>query len=214
MKFSRKRGVSPIIATLLLIAIAVAAGIIVYVYVNSLAGGLTGGGGQQVAVQLQLQAYSFNTAGTGNGQFLDIFLKNVGGASITISAIYVDGNVLTEWIPTSSAYTTPLMVPSSVQSCFAALPTAVTVAIATSGASADGSAASCTTTSGTCGTSAPFCLALTGTPTETLTLAAQAANQILVGLNSAVTGGTSHNVKIITTTGGQSVFTVTAGRTG
>lgn len=41
MNFQRRRGVSVIIATLLLIAIAVAAGIIVYVFVNGLAGNLT-----------------------------------------------------------------------------------------------------------------------------------------------------------------------------
>ncbi len=45
MQITARKAVSPIIATLLLIAIAVAAGIIVYVYVNSLCGNVTGGGG-------------------------------------------------------------------------------------------------------------------------------------------------------------------------
>ncbi len=211
MKFNHRRAVSPIIATLLLIAIAVAAGIIVYVYVNSLAGGLTGGGGQQVAVQVQLQAYSFNTAGTGSGQVIDIFLKNVGGASITISAIYVDGNALTEW--GAGAYAQWLMVPNSGQSCFAAVPTSATFTIVTAVSSGTGTASACTGGPTLC-TVTNFCLNTGSAQTETLTLAVGAANQILVGLNSAVTGGTSHNVKIITSTGGQSVFTVTAGRTG
>ena len=52
MKFSR-RAVSPIIATLLLIAIAVAAGVLVYVYVNSLSGNLTSSNGNQVTHQSQ-----------------------------------------------------------------------------------------------------------------------------------------------------------------
>ncbi len=210
MKFSRRRAVSPIIATLLLVAIAVAGGIIVYVYVNSLSGGLTAGGGQQVAVQLQLQAYSFNTAGTGNGQVVAIFLKNVGGASVTISAIYVDGNVLTEW--GSGTYGQYLFVPASGGSCFAAVPTSATFTIVTSVQTTTGSAGSCTVAGATCATA--FCLNTVSAQTETITLAAQAANQILVGLNSAVTGGTSHTVKIITSTGGQSVFSITAGRTG
>ncbi len=59
MHVTVRKAVSPIIATLLLIAIAVAAGIIVYVYVNSLAGGLTSGGGQQVSEQLSLDAYNY-----------------------------------------------------------------------------------------------------------------------------------------------------------
>ncbi len=211
MEFDRRRAVSPVIATLLLIAIAVAGGIIVYVYVNSLAGGLTAGGGQQVAVQVQLQAYTFNTAGTGNGQVLDIFLKNVGGASVTISAIYVDGNVLTEW--GAGTYGQYLMVPSSGQSCFAAVPTSATFTIVTSVSSGTGTASACTGGPTLC-TVANFCLNTGSAQTQTITLASQAANQILVGLNSALTAGTSHTVKIITSTGGQSVFSVTVGRSG
>ncbi len=97
MKFSRRRAVSPIIASLLLIAIAVAAGIIVYVYVNSLAGNLTSSGGNQVSQQIQLQAYSFNTAGSGTGQFIDLNIENVGSSAVSISQVYVDGTALTEW---------------------------------------------------------------------------------------------------------------------
>ena len=63
MKVTARRAVDPIIATLLLIAIAVAAGIIVYVYVNSLAGGLTQSGGQQVSKQLSMDSYAFAASG-------------------------------------------------------------------------------------------------------------------------------------------------------
>ena len=101
MKFTRRRAVSPIIASLLLIAIAVAAGIIVYVYVNSLAGGLTGSGGGQETQQIQLQAYKFTSiSGTGPAStnwIVDAFLENTGSSSVTISSIYVDGTALTEW---------------------------------------------------------------------------------------------------------------------
>ncbi len=211
MIFNRRRAVSPVIATLLLIAVAVAGGIIVYVYVNSLSGGLTSGGGLQVSQQVQLQAYSFNTAGTGSGQVLNFFLKNVGGGSITISAIYVDGNAMTEW--GTGTYAQYLMVPSSGQSCFAAVPTSATFTLVTSVSSGTGTASACTGGPTLC-TVPNFCFNTGSAQTETLILSAQAANQILIGLNSAVTQGTSHTIKIITSTGGQSVFTVTAGRTG
>jgi len=213
MRFNGKRGVSPIIATLLLIAIAVAAGIIVYVYVNSLAGGLTSGGGQQVAAQVQLQAYSFNAVGTGSGQVIDIFLKNVGGASVTISAIYVDGIAMVEWTPSAGTYAQFLMVPSSGQSCFAAVPAAATYTFTTSISSGTGTASTCTGGPTLC-TAVIFCFNTSSGQTETLTLSAQQSNRILVGINSAVTQGTSHTVKLVTSTGGQSVFSVTAGRSG
>ncbi len=89
MQFTRRRAVSPIIATLLLIAIAVAAGIIVYVFVNSISGNLTQQGGQQVSDQVSMDAYSYPSAGTTPV----IVLRNVGSSSVTLSAIYFDGNL-------------------------------------------------------------------------------------------------------------------------
>ena len=89
MQVTARKAVSPIIATLLLIAIAVAAGIIVYVFVNSISGNLTQQGGQQVADQISMDAYSYPSAGTAPV----LVLRNVGSASITISAIYFDGNL-------------------------------------------------------------------------------------------------------------------------
>jgi len=215
MKFSRRRAVSPVIATLLLIAIAVTASIIVYVYVNSLAGGLTSGGGQQVSQQVQLQAYAFNTAGTGAGQVIAIFLKNVGGSSVTISSIYFDGTALVEWTPTGSpgTYNQFLMVPNSGQSCFAAVPSAATYTFTTVVSTGTGTASTCTGGPTTC-TATNFCFNTASGQSETLTLSVLGTNQILVGLNAVATAGTSHTVKIITASGAQAVFSVTAGRTG
>jgi len=71
----------------LLIAIAVAAGIIVYVYVNSLAGGLTGGGGQQVSDQLSLDAYNYKTIASGP----TITMRNTGSGTVTVSDVFFDG---------------------------------------------------------------------------------------------------------------------------
>ncbi len=86
MMKTQRRAVDPIIATLLLIAIAVAAGIIVYVYVNSLAGGLTSGGGQQVSEGLSMDAYNFPTSGS-----LTVTVRDTGGSAITLNAEFYDG---------------------------------------------------------------------------------------------------------------------------
>ena len=91
MKFSRRKAVDPIIASLLLIAIAVAAGIIVYVYVNSLAGGLTQGGGQQVSDQLSMDAYNYAAIGSGP----TITIRDTGSSSVSITGIFFDGTSVT-----------------------------------------------------------------------------------------------------------------------
>jgi len=100
MRFTRRKAISPIIATLLLIAIAVAAGIIVYVFVNSLSGSLTQQGGQQVSEQVSMDAYTFILTGTtctgltaGHVPCIQTVVRNVGSSTITISQVYVDGNL-------------------------------------------------------------------------------------------------------------------------
>jgi len=88
MCLTARRAVSPIIATLLLIAIAVAAGIVVYVFSSSLTGNLTQGGGQQVADQVSMDAYTFGTLTNPI-----VILRNVGGSSVTVTSVYFDGNL-------------------------------------------------------------------------------------------------------------------------
>jgi archaeal type IV pilus assembly protein PilA len=222
MKFNHRRGVSPIIATLLLIAIAVASGIIVYVYVNSLAGGLTSGGGAQVSSQLQLQAYNFvgisGTSTTSNGVVADVFLENTGSSSLTISSVYFDGTALTQWFTAAGpAYKQYLLVPTSGGNCFAVVPTSTALAPYTLATPVDtsGATAACgteTPAAATCST--VICLNTASAQTPTLTLAAQSTNQIVIGLNAAVTSGTSHQVKIVSSNGGVSIFTIIAGGTG
>jgi flagellin-like protein len=230
LKFSRRRAVSPIIASLLLIAIAVAAGIIVYVYVNSLAGGLTSGGGSQVSAQIQLQAVNFLPqgygGGTSTGQVVDAFIENTGSSSIAISNIYFDGSQLTEWgFKTGTTYGTNLYVGNSGQNCFALVPSSVTLTYSQTPTSdiAGLSAEGCGSYTGTvCNTVATdFCILSSATnPAETgmtaSPLAAQGTAQLIIGLNhgAAVTAGSSHTIKIVTTSGTQAVFSVTAGRTG
>ncbi len=72
-KYRKRKAVSPVIATLLLIAIAVAAAIIVYSFVTGLVGGLsTGGGSNQVAL-----AAAFSST----GNVVVLTLKNTGSVA-------------------------------------------------------------------------------------------------------------------------------------
>jgi flagellin-like protein len=86
-----KKAVSPVIATLLMIAIAVAASIIVYVWSMGLLGGLMqSGGGSQTAEQLIMEAYSPTTD--------KATLRNTGSKPINVTAVYLDGNPVTAGI--------------------------------------------------------------------------------------------------------------------
>jgi flagellin-like protein len=79
-RYSR-RGVSVIIASLLLIAIAVAAAVLLYVFSIGLMGSLGSSGGQQTKDQVILEAYSWNSAGSTS---LTLYLKNVGSSSVNL----------------------------------------------------------------------------------------------------------------------------------
>ena len=85
-----KKAVSPVIATLLMIAVAVAASVIVYVWSAGLLGTLMGGGGAQVKEQVILEAYDWS-----NTVSLNIALRNVGSSSVKVVAIYVGG--ISKW---------------------------------------------------------------------------------------------------------------------
>jgi flagellin-like protein len=78
-RFSR-RGVSQVIAALLLIAIAVAAAILLYVFAIGLLGSLGTSGGQQTKEQVIMEAYRFPTSGA-----LTISVRNVGAATVDMS---------------------------------------------------------------------------------------------------------------------------------
>jgi len=73
------RGVSQVIAALLLIAISVAAAILLYVFAIGLLGSLGTSGGAQTKEELILEAYSFPIAGP-----VAISVRNVGPDSINI----------------------------------------------------------------------------------------------------------------------------------
>ena len=75
-KHYNNRAVSNIIAALLLIAIAVAAAVLLYVFSIGLLGSLGSSGGQQTKEQVIMEAYSFPSGGP-----LVVTLRNVGSAT-------------------------------------------------------------------------------------------------------------------------------------
>jgi flagellin-like protein len=104
-KHFNNRAVSQVIAALLLIAIAVAAAVLVYVFSIGLLGSLQGSGGQQMKEQVILEAYNW-----GNLASLVLNLRNVGTAGVTMASMYVNGTVRTATgCPTLAAQATCVM---------------------------------------------------------------------------------------------------------
>jgi flagellin-like protein len=82
------RGISTIIAALLLIAIAIAAGVLLYVFSIGLIGSLQGSGGQQVKDQVIMEAYNWQTATS-----LIMQLRNTGATTVNLATadVYLAG---------------------------------------------------------------------------------------------------------------------------
>jgi flagellin-like protein len=76
-----KKGISPILATLLLVVIAVAAIVVTYAWVMTYTGHLTG----QAGVVL----FESNIHYGGNGSSIDIFIGNSGMSDTTIIQVYI-----------------------------------------------------------------------------------------------------------------------------
>jgi flagellin-like protein len=123
------RGVSVIIAALLLIAIAVAAAVLLYVFSIGLMGSLSSSGGSQTKDQIILEAYSWPT-----GANLVLNLRNVGSSTVNLlpgttttsgADYYVNGVLITTFgtgspnactatvAPTSAACQVSLQMPST-----------------------------------------------------------------------------------------------------
>lgn len=82
------KAVSQVIAALLLIAIAVAAAILLYVFSIGLLGSLGSSGGQQTKEQVIMEAYQWLTDGT-----LKVTTRNVGPAAVAMdhADVFVNG---------------------------------------------------------------------------------------------------------------------------
>ena len=111
MEVRKRKGVDPVIGTLLLIAITVSAGIITYVFVNQLATNFTKPAAGQVTEQVTQDAYVFVAANaTDSSAALSLTVRNSGTAGVTVGAWYYDGTPLTE----SSPYSHPYFISSTL----------------------------------------------------------------------------------------------------
>jgi hypothetical protein len=90
-----KRGLSEIVAALILISIAVAASIIIYVYSSGLLGSLQGAQPQQgqYTNQITLEFYDWTSQGTADNTLhtLKLTLRNTGSGLAVFAAFYVAG---------------------------------------------------------------------------------------------------------------------------
>jgi len=80
-----KAGVSPVIATILLILIAIAAGVIIYTYTIGFLGTAGPGTGQGEMV-IDIASYTVTNPGDDAGL---VYVRNVGGVPIIIASVYV-----------------------------------------------------------------------------------------------------------------------------
>jgi hypothetical protein len=109
------RAVNQVIAALLLIAIAVAAAILLYVFAIGLLGSLGTGGGQQTKEQLIMEGYNFPSPGT----TLTLTVRNVGPASVNIGRADFFVNGVKATLGTGGCSLTATLTPT--QSCGASL---------------------------------------------------------------------------------------------
>jgi len=84
--FRGKRAFSPVIASLILMLLAVAAGVLVYAYVMGWLGGATQTPG---GIKGELQFDSIWA--TASNDIIKIYVRNVGGSDLNLSGIYVEG---------------------------------------------------------------------------------------------------------------------------
>ena len=86
--FLNNRGISEVIAALLLIAIAISAAILLYAFSSGLLGPLQGGGGEQIKKELILEAYDWTSCCPGN---IRLWLRNVGSVDLVVADVFIDG---------------------------------------------------------------------------------------------------------------------------
>jgi len=84
--FRSKKAFSAVIASLILMLLAVAAGVVVYAYVMGWIGGTT----QTPTRTGQMQFDSLSAKATPTNS-IQMYIRNVGGTNLTISKIYVEG---------------------------------------------------------------------------------------------------------------------------
>lgn len=104
--FKNKYAFSAIVASLILMLLAVAAGVVVYAYVMGWIGGA-----QTSPVQTgKVQFDSITAARSGNNGTITMYVRNLGSSDVTFSAAYVDGVAKTVADSTGTGFTGTLPV--------------------------------------------------------------------------------------------------------
>jgi hypothetical protein len=91
--FSERKGISTFIATLLLMVLAVSAGVVIYAYTMGYLGGF--GGTEQLGAMSADEVYA-------NSSMIRAYVRNIGKTTVNISRVYVDGDLMTICNATSS----------------------------------------------------------------------------------------------------------------
>jgi archaeal type IV pilus assembly protein PilA len=107
---NNRKAISPIFATLILIAIAVIAGVVVYTFTSGTLSTMTGGGtaGQE---KVTVQSASVDAAGT----TITVILQQTGGPAAKINGMIIkDGSGNTVGTATVLAFTAPVPTPSTL----------------------------------------------------------------------------------------------------
>ena len=97
-----KKGVSDVIAVLLMIAIAVAASLIAYAWVMGYLGGTTNKVGKAIQIQSMYYDNSTTARATFPNGMLIVYVQNVGSSPVTLSSVYTNGiinGITTTFVP-------------------------------------------------------------------------------------------------------------------
>ncbi len=89
-----KRGISPIVATVLLVIIAVAAGVLIWAWLSGFA---TKNPTQQPALEEKIKIEALSVKSVNNTTQVTVYVRNLGGATVLITDAYLldtSGNVI------------------------------------------------------------------------------------------------------------------------
>ena len=82
----KRRGISPVIAVLLLIVIAVAAAVVTYIWLTGYIGGLQPQAEyEQLEERIKIEAVSYDSS----AQTVTVYFRNIGDVSTTVSSAFV-----------------------------------------------------------------------------------------------------------------------------
>lgn len=116
-----KKGVSEIVAAMMLITITVSAGILFYVYSSGLLGSLQGAQPQQpYANQIVLEYYNWPNSST-----LTLYLRNTGSGLGILADFFVWGTNVTLASGSCKTYTTTALTPGNVCTAVLKVPSAI-----------------------------------------------------------------------------------------